>query len=104
MTDNLTHQIEQLRAEIQALQQALANLAALPHLQEPLQAEITAKEARLAALQRTPPQRCPTSICCWRQAAPALRGPTIPAARWRCVRAMRCAPCAGASCQSASDH
>jgi hypothetical protein len=33
-----------------------------------------------------------------------LRGPTIPAARWRCVRAMRCAPCAGASCQSASDH
>lgn len=51
MTSNSPPNADQLRAEIAALQQAIAALAALPDMQRPLREQLAAKERELAALR-----------------------------------------------------
>ena len=51
MTVDPSAQADLLRADIAALRQAIAALAALPEMQRPLQAQLAAKERALAAVQ-----------------------------------------------------
>ncbi len=51
MTDDRDQQIAQLHAEIAALQQVIAVLAALPDAQRPLQAQLAEKQQQLDAFQ-----------------------------------------------------
>jgi hypothetical protein len=51
MAEDQDQQLTRLQSEIDALQLAIANLAALPHLQQPLKEQLADKEGQLTQLQ-----------------------------------------------------